>query len=164
VSPGVETARGGSEVKKLSSEIRVNAPKEKVWKVVADFPGISKWAPPVLRSVSTSDAERGVGAGRHCDLVGDVPLEEHVTDWEEGRGYSYVVEGIPQIKSMHNGTFVSADGDAAVVTQTMEFEAQGSEEERTAIEGQLNQAIGMLLAGLKHYVETGQPMPMPSQS
>ena len=52
---------------KLTHQVTINAPVDEVWEVLADFGAIDKWAPPVSKSYSTTEANGGVGAGRHCD-------------------------------------------------------------------------------------------------
>ena len=48
----------------FSTEIRINAPKEKVWGVLADLGGIYKWNPGVSHSPSTPQSSGGRGAAR----------------------------------------------------------------------------------------------------
>ena len=50
---------------RFSTQIRIDAPKEKVWEVLADLGGIYKWNPGVVHSHSTSDSTGGEGAMRH---------------------------------------------------------------------------------------------------
>ena len=46
---------------------QIEASRDKVWAVLADFPNIAAWNSGVNQSYSTSDATAGVGAKRHCD-------------------------------------------------------------------------------------------------
>lgn len=59
----------------------LNAPREAVWAVLADFPNISRWNSGVTKSHATSDAANGVGATRHCDLAPLGALEETIVEW-----------------------------------------------------------------------------------
>lgn len=45
------------------------APREIVWKVLADFPNIADYTDTVRASVSTSEQPFGVGASRRCGLA-----------------------------------------------------------------------------------------------
>ena len=146
---------------KATSEIRINAPKEKVWEVLADFGGVAKWAPPVQHSVSTTEANSGVGTERSCEVPGFGTVTERATEWQEGRRIGYDVKSDGPIKSAHNSFTLSPAGNETVVTIATDIEMSGSEADRIAMEGQLSQFIEVTLAGLKHYVETGEPMPMP---
>ena len=49
----------------ITQTIRINAPKEKVWNVLADFGGIINYNPNLKDSYSTSKANGGIGATRH---------------------------------------------------------------------------------------------------
>ena len=48
---------------KLTHQVTINAPVDKVWGVLADFGAIDKWAPPVSKSYSKTEAKGGGGAG-----------------------------------------------------------------------------------------------------
>ncbi len=53
---------------RISREIRIHAPKEKVWAAIADLGAIQDFHPGVKKSYYTSEQREGVGASRHCDL------------------------------------------------------------------------------------------------
>ena len=77
---------------RFSTAIKINAPREKVWEVLADLGSISKWNPGVSNSHSTSTETGGEGATRHCDLQnakgGSIGfLEERAFDWRDGEGF-----------------------------------------------------------------------------
>jgi hypothetical protein len=69
----------------ISLERSTTKSKDALWEVIADFPNIAKWNSGVKTSVSTSDAERGVGATRHCQLSPAGALDERILAWEEGQ-------------------------------------------------------------------------------
>jgi len=56
-------------------------PKEEVWRVLADFPGIDQWNSGIKKSYATSSETTGVGAKRHCDLAPLGELEETIGEW-----------------------------------------------------------------------------------
>ena len=89
---------------KLVRQIAINASKERAWEVLADFSGVSNWAPTILESRSTTEANGGVGAERTCkhEKMGDI--EERIVAWDEGRSLSYdVIKGLPcPMKSLNN--------------------------------------------------------------
>ena len=47
---------------KVSAEIVIDAPAERVWEVLADFGSVYKWAPGVTESHSTSSNNSGADA------------------------------------------------------------------------------------------------------
>jgi len=144
----------------ITGEIQINAPKEKVWEVLADFGGVSKWAPSVTHSVSSTEANRGVGCERQCDIPGFGTLKERVTEWEEGQRISFSVEGVGPMKSMLNEISVSPKGDRTLVTFTVDFRMKfgpvGAIMDRLVVRRQMRKLAELTLAGLKHHVETGE--------
>lgn len=71
-------------MRKITVSRDIQAPREAVWAVLADFPSISTWNTGVKTSFSTSEAVDGVGAKRHCDLAPVGTLEETIAEWEPG--------------------------------------------------------------------------------
>lgn len=61
----------------------VDAPRESVWAVLADFGNISSWNSGVKTSYLTGNESGGVGATRHCDLSPAGALEETTVEWLE---------------------------------------------------------------------------------
>ncbi len=68
----------------IKESIRINATKDKVWELLADFGGIIKFHPGLRDSYSTSTKKGGVGASRHCDLLPAGSVEERVVEWKDG--------------------------------------------------------------------------------
>ena len=69
----------------FSTRIQINAPKEKVWEVLAELGDVYKWNPGVSHSYSTSESSQGEGVTRHCDLQ------------SSGRNIGYLEERLPAI-------------------------------------------------------------------
>ncbi len=146
----------------ISKQIRIDAPKDKVWEILADFGGVSNWAPTVVSAYSTTEANGGVGAERHCEVKRFGSIEERIPEWDEGRSYSYdVVDGVPApMKYIRNTVSVCLDGDGTLVRFALEFEMKfgpvGALLERLAIRPLMRKTLTESLAGLKHHVETGE--------
>lgn len=107
---------------KLVRQVIINASKERVWEVLADFGGVSNWAPTILESHSTTEANGGVGAERTCRHEKMGNIEERVVAWEDGGSLSYdVTKGLPfPMKSLNNTWSVNAAGDSATVSVAMD--------------------------------------------
>ncbi len=144
---------------KLTLQVTINVPADKVWAVLADFGAIDKWAPPVSKSYSTTEASGGVGAGRHCDTSFG-PLKEQIVEWEEGR--SFIIDGktILPMKYARNGFSVSPAGDGTVATAWIDFKMKfgplGSMLDKLVLRRQFRKVLTQGLAGLKDHVETGE--------
>lgn len=149
----------------FSTRIRINAPKERVWEVLAEVGDIYKWNPGVSHSYSTSESSRGEGVTRHCDLqsfgrnVGY--LEERAIDWCEGEGFKIDIykSNLP-IKRNLVAFSIEADDDTSVVTVSPDYEIKygpiGRLIDWLVARRQMKKGMDGLLAGLKYYVETGK--------
>ncbi|MFQ6019732.1 MAG: SRPBCC family protein [Dehalococcoidia bacterium] len=146
----------------FSVQIRIDAPKERVWQVLADLGGIYKWNPGVSRSYSTSKNSQGDGATRHCNLQkeGDY-LKERAMDWREGEGYKIDVyeSNLPLSRNIVEFS-IEADGDGTIVKVTphyaLKYGLLGSLMNRLLVQRQFKKGMADLLAGLKYHVETGE--------
>ena len=74
-----------------TQELDIDAPASAVWEVLADFNNAYLWAPSVSHSYGLTDAERCVGAARRCTVEGFGTIDEHITEWTEGRGFTFTV-------------------------------------------------------------------------
>lgn len=145
----------------ISASTRINAPKARVWEVLADLGGISKWNPGVARSYYTSEQTRGDGASRHCDLQPRGWLEERAFDWREGEGYTIDVydSDLPLERNRVRFT-LSENGEATTVTVTADYKLKfgplGALLDAVYGRRQFRRGFEGLLAGLKYHVETGE--------
>ncbi len=146
----------------FSTEIQIDAPKEKVWEVLADLGGIYKWNPGVSHSRSTSESSGGEGATRHCDLSNPSGyLEERAFDWREGEGYKIDIfeSSFPIERNVVEFT-VRADRDGTIVSVSPDYRLKfgpiGALLDRLILGRQMRKGMENLLAGLKYHVETGE--------
>lgn len=149
----------------ISSEIRLNAPKEKVWAIWADLGGIQNFHPGVKKSYYTSEKKEGVGASRVCEFIPMGKVEESVTEWREGEEMTLAVfpkEKAPPFKTAHGRFALKPDGQGTVVTfafdYALKFGPLGRLLDALMVRPQLRKAVPEILLGLKHHVETGEPV------
>ncbi|MGQ0535957.1 MAG: SRPBCC family protein [Methanobacteriota archaeon] len=81
-------------------EIRIRAPPEDVWRVVGQHWGdVHRIIPSLSSSRLLTDGPLGPGATRSCPLkeplAGIREVEERVTEWVDGRSFSYVFDRPP---------------------------------------------------------------------
>lgn len=135
-------------------------PPEAVWAALADFGGISRWAPNVDHSSLTTTQCEGVGAVRRVQ-VGRNALLERVVEWEPGSRLSYSIEGLPPVlRSVTNTWTIEGAGDATDVTLTSRIDAGPRPPQQLVarlIGRALAKASRQMLAGLKHHVEEASP-------
>ncbi len=152
-------------MRKVSARVEIGAPAEKVWEVLADFGSVSTFNPSVTDSHLTADQINGVGATRHCDLtVPGASIEERIVDWQDGRSFSVdIYDGArnPFAKALGTMSVEPLDADRSLASMSIEWKAKGgifSGLLGRALTGQNQKAVSGVLAGLKHHVETGDPV------
>ena len=103
----------------VTSEIHIDASRQKVWETLADLGSVSVWNPVIASSYYTSEATEGVGAGRHCDFPDGGHIKEEVTEWKPGEAFTLQIrEGTVPFGDAY-GTFTLKDeGQGTAVTLT----------------------------------------------
>lgn len=147
----------------FSDEVRINAPKARVWEVLANIGSVQRYHPGVAKSWYTTEQREGVGACRHCDLLPMGTVEERIVEWNEGESYTIeIYEGskTPPFNKAFAYISLRVDGDATVVRMTMEYTMKfgpiGALMDALIVRKQFEKVAPSLLAGLKHHVETGE--------
>ena len=148
-----------------TKHITIDAPRDRVWAVVADIGRIAEWAPTISKSHVIGEPTVGIGARRFCrhKLMGD--LEEEVIAWQDRRLVKLAVtKGMPPPVRGAVGTYELADtrSGSTAFSFTLAVDVGWSFVGRAmlplmAIMLRRDMALG--LAGLKHYVEQGGPIP-----
>jgi len=146
----------------ITNQIKINAPKEKVWDILADFSAIQNFHPGVPKSFATSDATTGLGATRHCDLLPTGGIEERIVEWNEGRDYKveiYKGKGVPPFKTAIGHISVKPDGNGSIATMSLAYQLKfgplGALMDALLVKKQFQKAVPGILAGLKLHSETG---------
>jgi len=82
-------------MRELKESIAIAMPHQTVWDLLADFGGVSEWAPYMKSSHLIGDIRSGVGMRRGMRHAWGFRFEEAVTHWTEGRGFSFDVFRAP---------------------------------------------------------------------
>lgn len=133
---------------------------DQVWAALADFGGPQKWAPTVSHAYLTSRQDEGAGTSRQCHLTDGSTIQETVTDWRSGRGYTFEITGLPGIMA-----FARADLDvtpAGPSRSTLSFTFHyatrfgplGWVMNRLMIRPQFARRLRLLVDGLQDYAAT----------
>ncbi len=146
---------------RITSQIRINAPKEKVWDIVADLGAIENFHPGVKESYYTSKVRKGVGASRICELLPAGSIEEIATEWEEGQGYVLEVLGGEKLPPFKRASFrfaLEEDGPETLATVSLEYTLKfgliGKLMDAWKVRPLFRKVVPRVIAGLKKYSES----------
>ncbi len=152
----------------VSADIKIDAPKLDVWRVLADLEKLQDYDPFVVKSFYLSEAREGVGASRQCDLPGGNYVRERVISWREGDGYVLEIDedGSDSRTLNQQAEFTLEETDGATkVAMTYRYalkpDVSAADAEEMKQGGQ--ELVTGLLANLKKLVETGERVTTPPQ-
>jgi ribosome-associated toxin RatA of RatAB toxin-antitoxin module len=147
----------------ITKRVKIDASAAKVWEVLADFGNVKPWAPTVVESyiIDKSKKKKRVGTVRVLRHTSKKEIEEVVTAWQERRGFTveFPISG-GAIKSFSQEWALEGNKDEGVVTVHLRSETKwgiiGRFFEIMMFKKHFSRELILALAGLKHYVETGE--------
>ena len=157
----------------LENSIRIEAPPEKVWTVLASLEALDRYDPGVAKAEIVSETREGPGSARRCDLKPGGWFKERVAEWRPHQALSFELYEctLPVRRLRHSYTLVP-DGSGTVVRQRMEYQLKfgplGRLLDAVVVRRKWAAGIRGFFSGLKRYVESapvrapGVPWPGPS--
>lgn len=145
----------------LENSIRIDAPPEKVWSVLASLDALERYDPGVTKSEVVTPTREGPGSARRCELEPGGWFKERVTDWKPNESLSFeLFECTLPVRRLKHSYTLTPDGPGTVVRQRMEYElkfgAIGKWMDALMVRKKWNAGIQGFFRGLKVYVETGR--------
>ncbi len=146
----------------LQTELNIAAPVSEVWDVLADFSTPDTWAAQVTKSYSHDPKQdRGVGAGRHCDIEGFGSIEEIITEWQEGKTLTYSITPLgPLGVSYSRWSVIPVDNTSSKLTVEFSYNVRfgpiGWLMHKLIMQAKLASAFPQGPAALKKRIETGK--------
>ena len=102
---------------------KIDAPRQVIWDILADFANVAEWNTGVNESHSTTVAANGVGAARHCDLGPAGALEETIRAWEPNEHMTISIDSATKAPINGGlGKFVLTGDDASPTEVALQFE------------------------------------------
>lgn len=149
---------------RIVKRIKIDAPKNEVWKVVSDLGGIQNYNPTVKKSYYNTDVKEGVGAGRICEFHPMGKVDEKATAWKEGDSYTLHIKPIEKLPFFKEGnadfTLTSEDGKSTYVEVNYTYKTTsgiiGNIMNSIALKNNFNKAFEGILKGLKKHIEEGE--------
>ena len=146
----------------FTTEIKIEAPVDRVWDTLADIGSIYEWNPGVKQSHVTTNYREGLGAGRHCDLGKKRFLDETVVDWEPHQRLTMriVATNLP-LKTADIRVALRPAGGGTIVTvspaDALKFGLLGTLLDWLFVRPTYVEGMRAMLLGLKEYVEAMDP-------
>lgn len=122
----------------FSAIVTINAPKNEVWAVLEDFNNVYTWAPGVSESHALGNKNQEVGAARFCNLADFGNIDEIVTEWQQGNGFTYTVSALGPLTNA-----VSRWSLMAVDSKTTRLEVEFAYDIRFGVFGKIMHSLVM---------------------
>ena len=147
----------------ITKRVKIDVSAGRVWDVLEDFGNVKPWAPTVVESyiIDKAKKKKRVGTVRVLRYSSKKEVEEVVTAWQERRGFTIEFPRAGgAIKSFSQQWALEGTKDEAVVTVNLRSETKwgffGRFLEFIMFKKHFSRELILALAGLKHYVETGE--------
>jgi ligand-binding SRPBCC domain-containing protein len=143
----------------LDNSIRIEAPPDKVWAVLASLDALQDYDPGVTRSQIITAAKEGLGAARECHVASGGSFRERVAEWKpcEALAFELFECTLPVKKLRHRYTLAPEEGGTRV-RQRMEYELKlgplGRVMDAFMVRRRWDAGIKGFFSGLKRYVES----------
>lgn len=139
----------------------INAPKDQVWAVLADFDNVYTWAPGVSKSHGLGNKQQEVGAARYCKLSDFGEIDEVVTEWNQGDGFTYTVSALgPLDNAVSRWTLTQVDANTTQLevefAYDIRFSVFGKMMHALVMQKKLHTSLPQTLQDFKRRVETGK--------
>jgi ligand-binding SRPBCC domain-containing protein len=145
----------------LHNDIIIDAPLEKIWKILANPGQLQNYDPTVQKSTVTSATSSGVGTSRKVDMKdGKHWFKEEITVYTPNEALTYELTdcNFPIAGLQHSYRFERI-GNQTKVTQVMEYRVKygllGELLDALMLRRQTDAGIKRFLMGLKEYAERG---------
>jgi len=144
---------------KLHNEIIINAPIEKIWKILANVGELQNYDPTVLKSAVTSANTGSLGASRKVDMKdGKHWFKEKMTVCKPNEALTYELTDCNfPIEGLQHSYRFEHIGNQTKVSQEMEYEVKwgllGKLMDTLMLRKQTDSGIKKFFAGLKEYAE-----------
>ena len=145
----------------VEKTLKIDAPKDVVWKAIADFQGIGDFNPYITTVDLRTENNGGLGSKRTCHFGDGTMIDEEIIEWLEGE--KYVINGSnfsAPLKVMRGTVGVRSDGNRSEAYMKIEYQPKfgiiGKLMSIMMIRRMLSKRVVDILAGLNEFIETGK--------
>jgi ligand-binding SRPBCC domain-containing protein len=148
----------------LENEIRIEAPPERVWSVLASLDALADYDPGVSKAEIVTETKQGPGAARRCDLAPGGWFKERVVAWRANEALSFeLYECTLPVRALRHSYTLVPDAGGTIVSQRMEYRLKfgllGKLLDALVVRKKWDAGIHGFFSGLKRYVESGSRQP-----
>lgn len=144
---------------KVERTMDVAAPVELVWEKISAITEIQDWSRTVNEAHFHTEKQRGIGAGRTCDVRGFGTLIEDVVEWTENEGFTLSLRGLPKFVKEASGGWrlVKTGPNTTRVTTHVHLQTRyglvGSLMEKFLLKANFAKTLAVVQGEFKSYVE-----------
>ncbi len=147
----------------VNTRVTIDAKREDVWTMLAEFDDVYTWAPGVTKSYGIGEQKLGVGHGRHCDIEGFGGIEEYITQWEENNGLTYNISPVGPLKNGLSRWAISDAGASKTrlditLSYNLRFGVLGKLMHLLMVRRKLESSLPATAQAIKNRVETRSQM------
>ncbi|MHA1559685.1 MAG: SRPBCC family protein [Alphaproteobacteria bacterium] len=144
----------------VERDIHINASKEAVWAVLADFGNVSKWSPGLVASKLTSEGDVGVGSTRVCTAPKFGSFNEEVLEWHPGESFAVELKAFGPMKFSRSKWTLREHGGVTHLNASIDYEVKfgpvGTIMSVLFVKRSISNGFEQALQGLKDHVENGR--------
>jgi uncharacterized membrane protein len=146
-------------MREVARQIEIDAPRERVWALLADLEGVAAWAPNIVECRLLSRVRQGVGAARRVRHATGIVLDEEVVAWDECSGYTYEIRGrLGPLRELRESWTVAPAPSSCVASATIRYDLRfgmlGRVVDRLLLRLLLRRQMSLGLSGLKRHAES----------
>ena len=145
----------------LNHQIKVNAPRDQIFSVLADLEAVQHYNPTVLDAKYITSNRTGIGAARECDLGKDGKVQERVIEYKENE---YIAMELSKhswpLEFMKWTTSVKTDSQGSFINQNLQYKMKfgliGSLLDKLFMKKKLDSTLNSVFKSMKSYIENGK--------
>jgi len=145
-------------MRQIKEGITIDASRDVVWAALENFGDVASWAPYMRRSALIGKQKTGVGTRRRLHHAWGFRLEECVTGWIDGRGFSFDVNRAPYpMKNVREAWVLEQEKGQTIIGTSVEYDmflgAVGSMLDAILVNFIVRREMRAGLRGLKAFLE-----------
>jgi ligand-binding SRPBCC domain-containing protein len=109
-------------MRQIKEGIEIGVPLDMVWAVLENFGDVASWAPYMRHSALIGEQKTGIGTRRSLRHAWGFRLEETVTSWIDGCGFSFDVNRAPwPLKDVREAWVIEYDNGRTIIGTSVEY-------------------------------------------